>query len=41
MRFAKWIGGIVGMGIALTLFVYVPMKRNLDECGRVTLCTGH
>lgn len=33
------IGGTLGLALAGYAFVYLPMKANHDECGKVTLCT--
>lgn len=35
---AAILGGIIGVALVAYAFVYVPMKANYDECGRVTLC---
>lgn len=35
---SKIIGGLIGAGLAIYLFVYLPMSRNYEECGKVTLC---
>jgi hypothetical protein len=37
---AKIIGGTIGATLALYFLVYLPMKGNYDECGKVTLCAG-
>jgi hypothetical protein len=37
---ARWIGGIIGFLIAGYFWAYVPMKRNYEECGRITLCSA-
>lgn len=31
-------GGTLGIALVGYAVVYLPMKRNHDECGRVTLC---
>lgn len=37
-RSAKIVGGIIGLSITAYFFVYAPMQRNFDQCGRITLC---
>lgn len=32
------VGCILGAAVSLFVLVYLPMKGNYDECGRVTLC---
>jgi len=32
------IGGIIGLAISGYALFYVPMSRNYEECGKVTLC---
>lgn len=32
------IGAILGVIISGYILVYVPMSRNYEECGKITLC---
>lgn len=32
------IGAAIGLALAGYFLFYLPMSRNHDECGRVTLC---
>lgn len=34
------IGAVLGIALGLFVAVYLPMKRNYDECGKVTLCNS-
>lgn len=34
----KLIGATLGMAIAGYFVIYLPMARNYDQCGKVTLC---
>lgn len=32
------IGGVIGASITIYAFIYLPMRANYAECGKVTLC---
>lgn len=34
----KLIGALLGLALALYAIIYLPMRSNYEECGRVTLC---
>jgi hypothetical protein len=37
-KIAAWMGAIIGVSLGLFVLVYLPMKSNYEECGKVTLC---